>query len=427
MCPVRPPLTHAYICARGGAESNAPWFRVSGLGDLIPVCIYAFIFHHSVPILAQPLRNKYTIRRVFAVAFGITCVSYVSIGFLVAYYFGSDINAQCNLNWRSYVGCMHPPAAYGNVTQPGVPCSSVETWGPSCVSVSDRPASASIVSFIVLIFPALDVLSAFPLSAITLGNNLMSACLGEAAVEPPPTSSDPESERAALLLGGNDADTDSSANNSMSGSPAKASKASAMSARSFFATRRVQRMLRTRRGHRLVTICFRLIAAVPAVVGAAFVSNLDNILQFTGLIGIAIAFLIPAVLRVFALAKTRAVFAHVSSVVAPASTAASVAHTLPSTRMLASRRVVDDSNALESAPVASTVETAEKVVMEAVRSTNITWREALMHTGADKLFETPYSTWFGRGRIPEALFVASVGVAIYVFVVVVQHTATGSS
>ncbi|RYG53177.1 hypothetical protein EON66_08905 [archaeon] len=409
------------------AESNAPWFRASGLGDLIPVCIYAFIFHHSVPILAQPLRNKYTIRRVFAVAFGITCVSYVSIGFFVAYFFGSDINAQCNLNWRSYVGCMHPPAVYGNATLPGAPCSSAASWGPTCVSVSGRPASASIISFIVLIFPALDVLSAFPLNAITLGNNLMSACLGEAAVQPPAADADTESERAALLLGATDADADSSSSSSASGSPGKAGKASLSSARSMCATHRVQRMLRTRRGHRLITVCFRLVAAVPAVVGAAFVSNLDNILQFTGLIGIAIAFLIPAVLRVFALAKTRAVFAHVSSVVAPASTAASVANTLPSTRTLAARRAVDDTDALESAPVASAVEAAEKAVLEAVRSTNITWREALMHTGADKLFETPYSTWFGRGRIPEALFVASVGVAIYVFVVVVHHAATGSS
>lgn len=71
--------------------------------------------------------------------------------------------------------------------------------------------------------------------------------------------------------------------------------------------------LATRRRHRLTTIAFRLIAAVPPVIGAAFVSDLGNILQFTGTIGVAIAFTVPAILQLSSFAKLRGVFVFLSS------------------------------------------------------------------------------------------------------------------
>lgn len=33
---------------------------MTGLGPLIPVCVYSFIFHHSLPVLVEPVKRKET-------------------------------------------------------------------------------------------------------------------------------------------------------------------------------------------------------------------------------------------------------------------------------------------------------------------------------------------------------------------------------
>ena len=53
-----------------------------------------------------------------------------------------------NLYWRYYEGCKASPDAH------------TSAW-------------AQFAKFVILIFPALDVMSAYPLNAMTLGNNLM--------------------------------------------------------------------------------------------------------------------------------------------------------------------------------------------------------------------------------------------------------------
>lgn len=173
----------------------------------------------------------------------IVTIAYTAIGLLVGSAFGADVASQCNLNWRQYVGCMAAPPAYKNSGSgssasgttlvgavfarlvggggsagvgpllpplPSAPaCADPSSWSADCINWGARPVYATAISFVVLIFPALDVLSAFPLSAITLGNALMvsgrgreaprwtatetrsnppllqSAFLGEAALAPP--------------------------------------------------------------------------------------------------------------------------------------------------------------------------------------------------------------------------------------------------
>jgi len=149
--------------AGSGAAGAAPLLRLAGLSHVMPVSIYAFIFHHSVPVLSQPVADKRSLRTVFLVAFLIVGAAYAGLGVVLAGWFGEHVDAQCNLNWRQYVGCAAPHA------------------DGSPVTLGDRSGAAAAVSFVVLIFPALDVLSAFPLNAVTLGNNLMSACYGAAA------------------------------------------------------------------------------------------------------------------------------------------------------------------------------------------------------------------------------------------------------
>ena len=62
----------------------------------------------------------------------------------------------------------------------------------------------------------------------------------------------------------------------------------------------------------LLRTTFRLLAAVPPIAAGALSTasgiNLDQILRWTGLIGVAIAFFIPSLLRAAAYARSKAVF-----------------------------------------------------------------------------------------------------------------------
>ena len=84
-------------------------------------------------------------------------------------------------------------------------------------------------------FPATDVVSAFPLNGITLGNSLMGSYYGS--------------------------------------------------------------MIRQVEGDRLKVTLFRLLGAVPPIIGACFVRELGTITAYTGVTGFIIAFTFPAILN----------------------------------------------------------------------------------------------------------------------------------
>ncbi len=52
-----------------------------------------------------------------------------------------------------------------------------------------------------------------------------------------------------------------------------------------------------RRKHFRLKVLFRIMAACPPLVGAAFVHDLGHILDYSGLVAIVIAFVVPCVLR----------------------------------------------------------------------------------------------------------------------------------
>lgn len=92
-------------------------------------------------------------------------------------------------------------------------------------TTSDKiPYYAQVISKFVILFPALDVASAYPLNAFTLGNNLMSSFYGTDEVE--------IHERSRIKVS-----------------------------------------------------IFRLLAAIPPFLGAYIVSDLGHITSFTGLTG----------------------------------------------------------------------------------------------------------------------------------------------
>ena len=594
--------------------------KVSGLSVIIPVAIYAFIFHHSIPGLSQPVKDKRGLPRMFLTAFLIITVAYASVGFLVALYFGDTVASQCSLNWRQYVGCMAKPPGYGVVdavgmsgsveegvwsgrlamdrlgaafhsvlttgalppssllTQQAPACTDRASWSPdgTCVDWKARPLYATIISFIVLIFPALDVLSAFPLNAITLGNNLMSAVLGEAALMPPTVEEerrdaaiDGEEGEEGALLGGADGggggfthgagvadgsprgiqllSSKASGSSSSSGgggvgglhkrarsraptaegaaavtstsldgvgggeadTPPKTAAAAAAAAfvtapaaaggvggvrggtgaalsaagttaargalqkgrrvggggtrevpaapstdgsdddegaplpsSSAYAdgphTPRRPWFLRTRRGHRYTKIGFRLLAAVPPVIVAAFVSDLGVILQFTGIVGVAIAFIVPALLRIYSSAKMRAVFSLISTLLlpppvtsqhsttvdggAPAALLPSVSAALAHSHNLAVAAVESGASSHGGAPSRREI---DRVCAQSKALISVGVGELLTSSPDDAALATPYTVWATRGHGAEIMLCASMVMGAYVFAQTIIDTVGG--
>lgn len=100
------------------------------------------------------------------------------------------------------------------------------------------------ISYLVVLFPPLDILSAFPLNAITLGNSLLVHFVR-----------DPHKQR-----------------------------------------------------RRRVVIPFRLLAAIFPLLGACIEHNLATILQYTGTVGIIIAFVYPALLQYYSVKASQRAF-----------------------------------------------------------------------------------------------------------------------
>ncbi len=131
-------------------------FKVSfdGLHLLMPVAAYSYIFHHSIPSLSHNVRDKSTLTSLYQTALIISMIAYIGVGAIVSLYFGNSTKSSSNLNWTRYL------ALIGN-------------------NGGEPSLFAHILSFFVVLFPAIDVASAYPLNAYTLGNNMMSAYYGK--------------------------------------------------------------------------------------------------------------------------------------------------------------------------------------------------------------------------------------------------------
>ena len=201
----------------GETKHEAVVWSPSRVYLLLPIAAYANIFHHSIPALSQPVASKADLAHVFTTSLLVSLGAYCAIGIVVSTYFGEHTQMASNLNWRSYVGLTDES---GNV-----------------------PMYARMASFFIVLFPAFDVASAFPLNAITLGNNMMSTFYG-----------------------------------------------------SHYAR------MEKNRFHRCI---FRLLAACPPILLAFCESNLGEITDFTGLTGFAVAFIFPALLSIYSERRLR--------------------------------------------------------------------------------------------------------------------------
>jgi amino acid permease len=211
--------------------SSLPLANWAGFGMMITTAIFSQLFQHSVPGLIRPLsdEDKKKIPKIFKYALCTTAMIYISMGVACVAYFGDRLNESVNLNFVGF------------------------SWGVQNDEVGR--VYVTILSMIVVLFPALDTLSVFPLIANTLGNNLHSSFPGLNNVI-----------KGTLLSFG-------------VGKTGENNKID----RKYI--------------HKITMIGWRLAAAVPPIVASFFVVDLMFSLQVAGLCGIVVALVTPALLQ----------------------------------------------------------------------------------------------------------------------------------
>jgi len=134
-------------------------FRWSGVAKTLPILIFANIYHHSIPGLSHPLADKSKAGSVFIATNLFTTVAYLILGLSLAAAFGEGIEQSSNLNWSFFHARTGTIDSQGNIV-------GAAWW-------------TRVISMYIILFPAIDVVSAFPLNAITFGNSLFGAAYGK--------------------------------------------------------------------------------------------------------------------------------------------------------------------------------------------------------------------------------------------------------
>jgi len=120
-----------------------------GMATFTTSAVYAQLLHHSTPGLGQLVDKKEDLRKTFFSCFAICFSLYLSLCIFASLYFGPATLETLSLQWADYAGSNG--------------WSGSSAWW------------AYAVQYFVVLFPALECFSAFPLCAITLGNNIFAA------------------------------------------------------------------------------------------------------------------------------------------------------------------------------------------------------------------------------------------------------------
>lgn len=168
--------------------------------------------------LTYPAKNKTKIGVVFSSTNFFTTTAYLILGLTLGSTFGNSINQSSNLNWNAF------HANTGHIIDSGNGSSDI---------IGATLWTKAVKNYIIL-FPAIDVVSAYPLNAITLGNNLFGAAYGN----------------------------------------------------------RIHEV----ENNRMIRICFRLLSSIPPIILAILISELGKITDYTGTTGFLIGLTFPALL-----------------------------------------------------------------------------------------------------------------------------------
>lgn len=125
--------------------SMPPVVNFGQIGSIFPVLLFSCLYQTNIPSIAVHIRDKKkNLPRILVMITVTLLVIYVSLG-LIAPVADSGLSSMVTLSFRNYTA--------GNNNKDG------RAW-------------AYIIEYIVIIFPALDVFSIFPIIAITLADNI---------------------------------------------------------------------------------------------------------------------------------------------------------------------------------------------------------------------------------------------------------------
>lgn len=117
----------------------------------------ALTFQYNLPDALQALRNKDQAQVLTSISSGISLVLYLLLAVMGALAF-DDVNPLITLNWHEFTGC------------------GEGGWRPCSAALQEKqPWLGVIVQTLVMIFPIFAVVSSFPMVAITMADNLISA------------------------------------------------------------------------------------------------------------------------------------------------------------------------------------------------------------------------------------------------------------
>jgi len=141
----------------------SPW-KWSGMAYMIAVCSFAYGNQYCVADIIEPMSlndRAHKQHSLWAYSVGICCAVYVFSGITISLFFGGHTESPCTLAWRGFMGFD---------------------------DVNEQPVWAAIVSWFIVLFPAIDIASAYPLNVVTMANTI------EAAVIPQHLQEDVEDE-----------------------------------------------------------------------------------------------------------------------------------------------------------------------------------------------------------------------------------------
>lgn len=122
-----------------------PLFKADKIVSSLPSITFAFIYQLQFPSIIEFMKDKEKTLKKVVILVSLTSFTVYALLSIIVPTAIHDVNPQCSIDYSKY--------SAGH-------------------SQSDRPAWTYIISYIVVLFPAFDVFSSFPVVAVTISDNL---------------------------------------------------------------------------------------------------------------------------------------------------------------------------------------------------------------------------------------------------------------
>ena len=132
-------------------------------------------------VLTQSLKSRNNaLYRVFGSAYAVTTTMYTLASIVIVLYFGDGTKASVNVNWSKFTGGYASGHVRTSTRLPRVCCwrrnsPGNDVWG----CAYQEPWWVLFISYMVVLFPALDVISVMPINGIIVASNIMSFVYGD--------------------------------------------------------------------------------------------------------------------------------------------------------------------------------------------------------------------------------------------------------